>query len=87
MPADKKQKLAIFLQLFLSRDEASLSDLASYRGRVQHYSACLPNILPFAAFISSIIGSEDDLDYDRIISLPPLLRDVSDFLLSVLERH
>jgi hypothetical protein len=46
MPADKKQKLAIFLQSFLSRDESSLSDLASYRGRVNTTLHVFPTYFP-----------------------------------------
>ena len=87
IPPDKKVRLAGFLESFFDRREASLSDLASLRGRVQHYSACLqvPHILPFVALFSSIIGSEEDPDYDRAILLPPIVGESAVFIRGVLE--
>ena len=85
IPPDKKDRLAGFLEGFLDRREASLSDLASLRGRVQHYSACLPHILPFVALFSSIIGSEEDPDYDRSVALPPIVGESAAFIRDVLE--
>jgi len=87
IPGDKKQKLAAFLESFFNRREASLTELASLRGRIQHYSVCLPYTLPYVAFFSSIIGSEDDPDYDMIISLPAAVSDAAVFLRGVLEEH
>ena len=55
-PPEKKARLASFLEGFFDLREASLSDLASLRGRVQHYSACLPYVFPFTALFSSIIS-------------------------------
>jgi hypothetical protein len=63
VPADKKARLATFLEDFFFRREATLSELASLRGRIQHYSAGLPYILPFVALISSVIGTDDDPAY------------------------
>jgi len=80
-------KTSAFLELFFDRREASLTELSSLRGRVQHYSVCLPYTLPFVAFFSSIIGSEDDPDYDRTIFLPSAVSDVAVFLRGVLEEH
>jgi hypothetical protein len=85
IPPDKKVRLAGFLEGFLDRREAPLSDLASLRGRVQHYSACLPHVLPFVALFSSIIGSEEDPDYDRSIALPPIVGESAAFIRDVLE--
>ena len=65
--------------------EASLSDLASLRGRVQHYSACLPYILPFVVLLSSVTGSEANPDYDRAITLPPIVSEAAVFIRDVLE--
>ena len=44
IPPDKKTRLASesFLEDFFFRREATLSELASFRGRIQHYSAGLP---------------------------------------------
>ncbi len=42
-----------------------MSDLASFRGLVQHYSACLPYILPVVSLLSSVISSEAEPDFDR----------------------
>ena len=51
IPDDKKRKLAAFLETFFNRREASLTELSSLRGRIQHYSLCLPYTLPFVAFL------------------------------------
>ena len=40
IPPDKKAKLTAFLETFFDLRECSLHDLASLRGRIQHYSAC-----------------------------------------------
>jgi hypothetical protein len=74
IPPDKKTRLAAFLEEFFDLREATLTQLASFRGRVQHYSICLPYVLPFVALLSSIIGrfgSENEPDYDRLVTLPP----------------
>ena len=75
IPSDKKRKLAHFLESFFGRRDAVLSRLTSLRDRIQHYSICLPFTLPFAAFISSIVGREDIPDYDLVVPIPPLLSD------------
>ena len=87
IPHDKKLKLAAFLESFFGRRSASISDLASLRGRIQHYSICLPFTLPFAAFISSVMGCEDIPDYNLVVPVPPLLSEIAVFLRGVLERH
>jgi len=87
IPDDKKRKLAAFLESFFNRQEASLTELASLRGRIQHYSVCLPYTLPFVAFFSSVIGTEDDPDYDRVIFLPSAVSDAAVYLRGVLEEH
>ena len=87
IPPEKKVRLAAFLEGFFDLREAPLSDLASLRGRVQHYSACLPYILPFVALFSSVIGSEADPDYDRAIPLPPLVGEAAVFIRGVLEEY
>ena len=87
IPPDKKLRLAEFLEGFFDRREASLTELASLRGRVQHYSACLPYILPFAALFSSIIGTEDDPDYATVVSLPPAVSAAAVFIRGVLEDY
>jgi hypothetical protein len=85
IPPEKKTRLAAFLEDFLGLRECSLSKLASLRGRVQHYSICLPFIRPFTALFSSIIGTESDVDYDRVIELPPIVSEVVAFIRGVLE--
>ena len=88
IPDDKKRKLAAFLETFFNRREASLTELSSLRGRIQHYSVCLPYTLPFVAFFSSIIGTEDDIEHDhREIYLPPAVSDVAVYLRGVLDEH
>ena len=62
---------------------ASLSDLASFRGRIQH----LPYVLPFVALLSSVIGSEADPDYDRAVPLPPIVGEAAEFIPGVLEEY
>jgi hypothetical protein len=85
MPPDKKRtrKLREVLVSFLDRREAQLSDLASLRR--QHYSVCLPYTLPFVALISSVIGSEVDPDYDRVVTIPPVLTEAVVFLRGLAE--
>ena len=53
IPPDEKAKLAAFLETFFNLRECTLSELASLRRRIQHYSACIPYILPFVTLISS----------------------------------
>jgi hypothetical protein len=85
IPPDKKVRLAGFLESFFDRREASLSDLASLRGRVQHYSTGLTHFLPFVALFSSIIGSKEDPDYDRSILFPPKVGEFAVFIQGVLK--
>ncbi len=47
IPPDKKDSLATFLKEFFFSREATLSELASFRCRIQHYSTGLPYMLPF----------------------------------------
>jgi hypothetical protein len=84
MPPEKVTRLAAFLESFFDRREASLSDLASLRGRIQHYSACLPHVLPYVALISSVIGTEDDPDYNRVIQLPAIIPEAAVYIRGVL---
>jgi hypothetical protein len=84
MPPEKVTRLAAFLESFFDRREASLSDLASLRGRIQHYSACLPHVLPYVALISSVIGTEDDPDYNRVIQLPAVIPEAAVYIRGVL---
>jgi hypothetical protein len=84
IPPDKEAKLAAFLEDFFARRESTLSELASLRGRIQHYSACLPYIAPFVALFSSVIGTEADPDYDRSVTVPPAVCDAAVFIRGVL---
>ena len=47
----------------LFRREATLSELSSLRGRIKHYSAGLPYVLPFVALPTSIIGTDKEPAY------------------------
>ena len=58
IPPEKKARLAECLEEYFFRREATLSELASLRGRIQHYSAGLPYVLPIVALLTSIIGSD-----------------------------
>jgi hypothetical protein len=87
IPPDKKLRLAGCLEEFFDRRECSVHDLASLRGRVQHYSACLPYVRPFVALFSSVLGTEGELDSDRTISLPPAVSEAAVFIRGVLEDH
>ena len=40
-PPDKKERLAAFLESFFYLRECTIAELASFRGRVQHYSRLL----------------------------------------------
>jgi hypothetical protein len=87
VPPDKKARLASFLEDFFFRREATLSELASLRGRIQHYSAGIPYILPFVALISSVIGTDGDPVYDTPVSVPPIVCEAAVFIRSVLEEY
>jgi hypothetical protein len=64
-----------------------LSQLASFRWRVQHYSTCIPYIFPFVALVSSCIGTEDNPDYDHTITLPPTINEAVIFIQGVLKDY
>jgi hypothetical protein len=85
IPPDKKLRLATYLETFFSLRECSLTDLASLRGRVQHYSACIPYIKPFVALFSSVIGTESEPDFCRKIRVPPAVNEAAVFIRDVLE--
>ena len=87
IPPDKEAKLATFLEDFFARREATLSELASLRGRIQHYSACLPYTAPFVALFSSVIGTEADPDYDRSVAVPPAVCEAAVFIRGVLGEY
>ena len=87
IPPDKKARLAAFLEDFFFRHEATLSELASFRGRIQHYSAGLPYVLPFVALISSVIGTDGDPVYDTLVEVPPAVREAAVFIRQVLEDY
>ena len=84
IPPDKGARLAEFLTSFFDRRESSLTDLASLRGRVQHYSACLPHVQPFVALFSAVIGTEAEPDYDALVQLPPAVGEAAVFIHDVL---
>jgi hypothetical protein len=87
IPPDKKERLAAFLESFFYLRECTIAELASFRGRVQHYSACIPYILPFVALVSSVIGTEDKPDYNRTIALPSAINEAAVFIRGVLEEY
>jgi hypothetical protein len=76
------QHLAAFLEDLFYLCEVTLSLLASFQGRVQHYSVCLPSVLPFMALLSSIIGTEREPDhYYSSIFLQPVVNERGSFRL------
>ncbi len=85
IPPDKQLRLASFLEEFFFRREATLSELASFRGRVQHYSAGLPYVQPFVALISSVIGTDGEPFYDTLVAVPPIVCEAAVFIRQVLE--
>ncbi len=56
-------------------------------GHIQHYFACIPYILPFVALISSVIGTEDRPDYNRMVALPSAVNDAAVFIRGALEDY
>ena len=87
IPPEKKVRLASCLEEFLYLRSATAHDVASLRGRLQHYSICLPYVLPFVALFSSLLGTEADPDYDRPVDSPPVVNDTAAFLRGVLEDY
>ncbi len=71
IPPEKKIRLAAFLEEFFFLREATLSELASFHGSIQHYyPAGLPYVLPFVALISSVNGTDGDPVYDTLVGVP-----------------
>ena len=87
IPPEKKARLAECLEDFFFRREATLSELASLRGRIQHYSAGLPYVLPFVALLTSIIGTDGQPVYDSSVFLPPVVSEAAVFIRGVLEDY
>jgi hypothetical protein len=87
IPPDNKARLAAYLEDFFFRRESTLSELASLRGRVQHYSAGLPYVLPFVALFTSIIGTDQEPTYDAPVQLPPAVAEAAIFIRGVLEDY
>jgi hypothetical protein len=87
IPPNKKARLAAFLEEFFFRREATLSELASFLGRVQHYSAGLPYVLRFVALLSVVIGTDGDPIYDTPVAVPPAVCESPVFIRQVLEDY
>ncbi len=64
IPPEKKARLAACLEEFLTLLSATAHDITSLRGRLQHYSICLPYVLLF----SSLLGTEAEPDYNRPVA-------------------
>ncbi len=64
-----------------------MSELASLRGSIQHYSAALPYVLPYVALISSVIGTDWDTVYDILVQVQPAVCEAAVFVRSVLEEY
>ncbi len=88
-PADKHRKLATFLEGFFSCRSSTAQQLASLRGRVQHYSICMPYVLPsgLVTLFCSVLGSESEPDYDRVVDVPAAVTDAAFFIHGVLEEY
>jgi hypothetical protein len=87
IPPRKRSQAGGFLGGFFARREATLSELASLRGRIQHYSACLPYVAPFVALFSAVIGTEADPDYDRSVAVPPAVCEAAVVIRGVLGEY
>jgi hypothetical protein len=87
IPPEKEAKLAAFLEDVFARREATVSELASLRGRIQHYSACLPYVAPFVALFFAVIGTEGDPDYDRSVAVAPAVCEAAVFIRGVLGEY
>ncbi len=57
------------------------------RGRIQHYSAGLPYVLPLVALISSVIGTDGDPAYDTLVPVPPAVCEAAVFVRGILEEY
>ncbi len=47
----------------------------------------MPYVLPFVALLSSIIGTEDEPNYDSLVTLPPAVSEAAVFIRGVLEDY
>jgi hypothetical protein len=85
IPPEKKSRLVKFLEPFFECRVSSGTDLASLRGRVQHYSACLPYVQPFVALFSSVLETEDEPISARVVPIPPAVNEAALFIRDVIE--
>ena len=70
-PEEKRLSLLSLLAETGLAVSVSARVLARCRGKVLHYSQCLPYIRTSAVWFSQVLGSEQDPDWDRQIVLPP----------------
>ena len=87
IPPEKKARLAACLEEFLLVWSATAHEIASLRGRLQHYFCCLPYVLPFVALFSSLHGTEAEPYYNRPIDIPLVVNDTAAFLHAVPEDY
>jgi hypothetical protein len=77
---DKEARLAECLEDCFFRRETTLSELASLRCLIQHYSDGLPYVLPFVALLSSIIGTDQERNYEASVFLTLIASEAAVFI-------
>ena len=69
-PDEKRVALLALLAEIGLATSVGARTLAKCRGKILHYSQCLPYIRASAVWFSQVLGSEQDPDWDRQVTLP-----------------
>ena len=87
-PEEKLVKLVESLRELQGRTRMSARGIAGVRGKVLHYSICIPYIRVYAVWFSHIIGSDGEVEWDRLVHLPGNSAEVCEEIISTIEaRH
>ncbi len=79
IPLPKLLKLLASLIFVRSKSHCTIRELASVRGRSRHYTVCIRHILPFIPIFSAVLGTDQKMDYDGIIDIPPIMTQTADY--------
>ena len=87
-PEGKRAKLVAALKEMGGASAMSARGVAGVRGKVLHYSICIPYIKVFAVWFSHVIGSEEEQGWDRRVHLPSNTSEVCASIIEIVEtRH
>ena len=87
IPLPKLLKHLASLIFVCSKSQCTIRELASVRGRSRHYTVCIRHILPFIPIFSAVLGTDQKMDYDGIIDIPPIMTETADLFISVVNQY